>query len=61
MKFPVKLTNKHVINREQIKCKIINSGPNKVPFLFTYDNMSKNKADLYRDLIETLIIVCKQI
>lgn len=61
MRFPIKLTNKHVINSEQIKCKIINSGPNKVNFVFTFDNMRNNKDDLYKDLIESLIILCRQV
>lgn len=61
MKFATKLTNKHVIKQEQINCKVVSYGPSKVPFLFTFDNINKNKDLLYRDLIDSIINISKRI
>lgn len=40
---------------------MIKSGPSKTRFTFTYDNLSKNRNEIYRDLIEFLIQAASRI
>ena len=61
MKFTTQLSNNHVIKKEQIKCKIIKSGPSKAPFLFTFNNLNKKKDALYKDLLESILNICMKI
>jgi Rad3-related DNA helicase len=61
LKFTKQLVNKHVIKDEQISAKIIKAGPSKVRFTFTYDNLSKNRTEIFKDLIEFLVQACSQI
>lgn len=58
IKFKYKLTNNHVIKKEQISSRILCCGPSETAFTFTYDNMNRNKDAIYKDLIETLIQIC---
>lgn len=45
------MVNKHVINKEQIEARVIKAGVSKVKFTFTYDNLSRNRAEIFKDLI----------
>lgn len=53
--------NKHVISKEQIVARVIKAGASKVKFTFTFDNLSRNKTEIFKDLIEFLIQVSGKI
>jgi Rad3-related DNA helicase len=61
MTFEQKLVNKHVIQKNQLNAKVLCQGPSDISFNFTFDNLSKNREKIYRDLIETLIETCSHI
>jgi Rad3-related DNA helicase len=57
----MQLSNKHVISPEQIAARVIKSGPGKTRFTFTYDNLSKNRVDVYKDFIDFLVQAAQRI
>jgi regulator of telomere elongation helicase 1 len=61
LKFTNQLTNGHVISEEQIAARVIKAGPSKVRFTFTFDNLSKNRNEIYKDLIEFIIQAASRI
>ncbi len=44
-----------MISPQQIAARVIKSGPSKTRFTFTFDNLSRNRNDIYRDLIDFLV------
>ena len=46
-----------MIDEEQIKTKVISSGPGPkdIPFNFSFDSVSRNKDIIYKELLDTII------
>ena len=59
--FKEQLINDHVIQSEQLMARIIRTGTSNAPLNFSYENLSKNKDKVFKDLVEFVIEVSSRV